>query len=78
MGDKKIPEGVKIGLGYTIVAIIVTSIFIGIVALLGKTHKTEVDCWSVQFKDDRAFKANSCNGTVIELDKKSMEPIKEK
>jgi hypothetical protein len=33
-------------------------------------------CWDLQFKDDRAFKVNTCNGTVVELDKKTLEPKK--
>lgn len=31
-------------------------------------------CWELQFKDDRAFKVNTCNGKVVELDKKTLEP----
>jgi hypothetical protein len=74
VSDKKIPKGVKTALNYLIGAIFALFIFMGVVTLFGKLKKTEVDCWSVQFKDERAFKVNSCNGSTIELDKKSMEP----
>jgi hypothetical protein len=78
MSDEKIPRGVKVGLGYLLAAILAALILMSVVALLGKLQKTETDCWSVQLKDGRTFKVNSCDGTAIELDKKSMEPPKQK
>jgi hypothetical protein len=77
MSEEKIPKGVKAFLGYLIVVIIVVLILASVATLPGKLKRTEVDCWGVQFKEDRAFKVNSCNGVAIELDKKSMKPIKE-
>jgi hypothetical protein len=38
----------------------------------------ESRCWELQFKNDRVFRFNVCDGTAIELDKATMEPKKAK
>jgi len=35
-------------------------------------------CWELQFKDERVFKFNTCNGLLVELDKDSMQEKKRK
>ena len=52
-------------------------LFIGGFSIVGKLPEAfGSKCWELQFKDDRAFKVNTCNGTVIELDKKTLQPLK--
>ena len=45
-------------------------------SLIGKlpTMLESNKCWELQYKDDRVFRFNACNGTVVELDRKSMQP----
>lgn len=55
--------------------LLVFFLFIGGLQIVTKvTDVFGKKCWELQFKDDRVFRLNACNGTVVELDKNTMQP----
>ena len=94
MSEEKNPEvaksGFSLGLGslfaslpkeirWAIGGLLVYFLYIGGIMALGKLPSMlESKCWELQFKNDRVFRFNACNGTAIELDKNTMEPKKAK
>jgi hypothetical protein len=67
-----LPKGTRWAIGGVLFYFLFTGGVMAIVRL------SESKCWELQFKNDRVFRFNVCDGTAIELDKTTMEPKKVK